>query len=300
MRIIGLSPYLSQWNGVAPIDDPLIIDASGVEVMGFNIVYEQPGGFPIDIRKGSALIHDCTINFSPSGDGIRLIDASYCEIYNNLIWGGGAGPGSAILLQRSATLCTRNRIINNIIEGGDYGVTVDQTGSAQFTRNSILGNEFYDYHNEALIFILATKNVVRGNSFFPEPGATGFIDGAKYQFISGNTFKNTWDGTHTTVGVAEETIFTVVCPQPMTRISGYLRLNNMVAGDDFIFRVKKSYDGGITWDIIDETNLVGVQTIARFDFDLPLEDADEQMRVTIERQSATDRAFYHKRMVSDS
>jgi len=121
-----------------------------------------------------------------------------------------------------------------------------------------------------------------------------FVDGGANNRWVDNKSNLVSTGTHPTSGIAEEVISTVNCVQPRTKVYGYLRLNNLVGGDSFTFRVYKSYDGAVTWDIVDETNIVGAPTIARYDFAVVLEDKDEQVRVTVQRIAGLDRAFYYK------
>jgi len=95
--------------------------------------------------------------------------------------------------------------------------------------------------------------------------------------------------THTTTGVTEETILTTAYTVPGLFYFN-LTLRNMVAGDDFTIRVYKRVDGA-NYDLKSEQQFVGAPTIKVYEVEGIYSDGTEFIRVTIQRASATDRAF---------
>lgn len=105
--------------------------------------------------------------------------------------------------------------------------------------------------------------------------------------------KPEWDArtsaTHTTTGATEETILTTAYTVPGLWYFN-LTLRNMVAGDDFTIRVYKRVDG-TNYDLKSEQQFVGAQTIDIYEIEGLYTDGTEFLRVTIQRNSATNRAF---------
>lgn len=225
------------------------------------------------------------------------INVKRCRILRNYIRSSGA---SAITLASAGAgkEVKYNLIKDNIIlNSASHGIRMYDDGVGECDENSIIGNRVINSTAYGIHVDGGNNNLFEENTIL-RSGTEDFYDVGSNDWIN-NHFSRRATGTHTTAGGAEETVFTEDCVQPMTRIHGYLRLNNMVALDDFTFRAKKSYDSGVTWDFIDETNLVGDQLIDRYDFDILLEDKNEEVRVTVRRNGAADRAFYHKRTKGD-
>lgn len=104
--------------------------------------------------------------------------------------------------------------------------------------------------------------------------------------------KPEWSGvtavTYTTGSVNEETIFQTTVP-----VAGFLHmdltLRNMIAGDDFTFRVYKKADGA-NFDLMSEQQILGNPTMDIFTMREFFEVTD-QIKFTVQRASGTDRAF---------
>jgi len=105
--------------------------------------------------------------------------------------------------------------------------------------------------------------------------------------------KPEWDartsGTHTTASANEETILTTAYTVPGLFYFN-LSLRNMVAGDDFTIRVYKRVDG-TNYDLKSEQQFTGSPTIKVYEIEGIYTDGTEFIRITIQRNSATDRAF---------
>lgn len=99
-------------------------------------------------------------------------------------------------------------------------------------------------------------------------------------------------GTHTTASALEEIILTTTYTVPGLF---YFDLDwvNMVAGDDFTIRVYKLIDG-VNWRLKNQQNFVGAQVIDVYEIDGLYFDAAQQIRITIQRNSAIDRAFLYR------
>lgn len=95
--------------------------------------------------------------------------------------------------------------------------------------------------------------------------------------------------THTTIDATEETVLTTTYTVPGLFYFN-LTLRNMVAGDDFTIRVYKRVDGA-NYDLKSEQNFVGAPALKIYEVENLYTDATEFIRVTIQRNSATDRAF---------
>ena len=224
-------------------------------------------------------------------------NVSRCRILRNYIHGATAA-GIFLYSYGAGKYVRYNLIKDNIINNCARGLHVEDDNVGLCQENSFIGNKIVGTSGDYGIWVdEADNNFFDDNTIIRSP-TDDIYEWGSNDWI-GNHFSRLTTGTHTTSGGAEETVFTETCIQPMTRVHGYLRLNTMVAGDDFTFRVKKSYDSGVTWDIIDETNLVGDQLIDRYDYDIRLEDKAERVRVTVQRNGAVDRAFYHKRRKSE-
>jgi len=102
-----------------------------------------------------------------------------------------------------------------------------------------------------------------------------------------------WDArtspTHTTTGTTEETILTTSSTTPGLFYFN-LTLRNMVAGDDFTIRVYKRVDGS-NYDLKSEQNFIDAPLIKVYEIEGLYLDATEHIRVTIQRNSGTNRAF---------
>lgn len=291
LRILGLGRSNTQWTKTGA--SILQINTGGDQGVLSGIRFNGSGaGFnPVRLTGvNDYIVYDNEV-YTPAANGIMIESTLRCKLLENKIHGitnSGISVGGAGGLEY-------NEIIGNTIQSSGYGIRIN---NANAKYNDIHRNKIWNVITGYGIEILAgSVNFLTGNwiNGATKPSLKSIIN----NYFEDNHFSDLATGTHTTTGVAEETVLTETCVQPNTRLTGYLRLNNMVAGDNYTFRVKKSYNSGVTWDIIDETNLVGVQTIARYNYDLTLEVITEGARVTIQRNGAVDRAFYHKRTKGD-
>lgn len=102
-------------------------------------------------------------------------------------------------------------------------------------------------------------------------------------------------GTHTTTGVTEETIVETAYTDPFLFYM-LIDLVNMVALDHFTVRVYQRVDGA-NFRLKDEQDLQGAQTIDVYEVDGIYGDTACDIRVTIQRVSATDRSFPYRHNV---
>ena len=95
--------------------------------------------------------------------------------------------------------------------------------------------------------------------------------------------------THTTTTTTEETILTTAYTVPGLFCFD-LTLRNMVAGDDFTIRVYKRVDGA-NYDLKSQQNFIDAPTVKVYEIENLYTDGTEFIRVTIQRDSLTNRAF---------
>jgi len=95
--------------------------------------------------------------------------------------------------------------------------------------------------------------------------------------------------TYTTITATEETILTTAYAVPGLFYFN-LTLRNMVAQDDFTIRVYKRVDGA-NYDLKSEQNFVDAPTVKVYEIEGLYSDGTEFIRITIQRNSATNRAF---------
>ncbi len=95
--------------------------------------------------------------------------------------------------------------------------------------------------------------------------------------------------THTTTTLTEETILTTAYTVP-GKFSMDITLRNMLAGDDFTFRVYKRVDG-TNYDPKSEVQYLGSPTRKVYSIEDEYIDGTEHLKVTVQRASGTDRAF---------
>lgn len=96
-------------------------------------------------------------------------------------------------------------------------------------------------------------------------------------------------GTHTTASGNEETIVTTAIGVPGIFYMDF-DLNNLALGDDFTFRVYKRVDGA-NYRLKSEQQFIGAPTIKVLEIEGVYLDSTMQMRVTVQRNSGTNRAF---------
>lgn len=298
VRILGMGWQHSGFLMTGAVKAFIASTVGSLEIAGFRIEMDDIGTPAFDISAVSDLWIHHNMIIGPMSEGIKVAattPGSRQIFEHNRIY-GATNEGIKITgaaAQTPVYEVVRDNYIVNCGEGieligGAGGNLLD----CIVENNKIWAPTTYGIVQSGTV----ARSMICGNTIVK--AGTAPFSGALGYFID-NKFSHITAGNHTTTGVAEEIIFTDIAIQPMTRVHGYLRLNSMIAGDTFIFRVKKSNDGGVAWDIIDETTLIGAQVIARYDYDLILEDAAEQARVTVQRVGAVDRAFRHKRTVAD-
>lgn len=96
-------------------------------------------------------------------------------------------------------------------------------------------------------------------------------------------------GTHTTIGITEETIVETAYTDPFLFYM-LIDLVNMVAGDDFTLRIYQRVDS-INFRLKAQQQFVGAQTIDVYELDGLYGDTACDIRVTIQRASGTNRSF---------
>lgn len=97
-------------------------------------------------------------------------------------------------------------------------------------------------------------------------------------------------GTHTTTGITEETILTTAYTVPGLFYFN-LTLRNMVALDDFTIRVYRRADDGVYDLDSPPQNFVDAPAVKIYKIEGFYTDGTEFIRVTIQRNSGTNRAF---------
>jgi len=95
--------------------------------------------------------------------------------------------------------------------------------------------------------------------------------------------------THTTTGTTEETILETAYTDPF-RLWMYIDLVNMVALDDFTFKVYTRIDGA-NFRLKSEQQLIGAQTLDVYEIEGLYGDTACDIRITVQRASGADRAF---------
>lgn len=302
LRFLGLGNGLTTIQTTSPTG-PTTFDfrsgADGCLVAGWLAKARAAPLNSIEINEAHNLSIMDNFFYPPVNVAIDIDEnVSRCKILRNYIHGTTAS--AIILYSYGAGKEVKYNLIkdNIIVNSASHGIRMYDDGAGECDENSIIGNRIINSTAYGIHVVGGNSNLFEENTVL-RSGTEDFYEVTGSNDWINNHFARTTTGTHTTSGGIEETVFTDTCIQPMTRDRGYLRVDTLVAGDDFTLRVKRSYDSGVTWDIIDETDLVGDQLIDRYDFDTLLEDKAEQVRVTVQRNGAIDRAFYHKRTKSE-
>ncbi len=167
--------------------------------------------------------------------------------------------------------------------GAAYSATVNPGGAARTNIEQTL---------EDLGDMLAGAGITT----FPARSLPGdgisLAETARYTAEVKPEFATATTATHTTTTAAEETILTTAYTVPGLFYFD-LDLANMVAGDDFTIRVYKRVDG-TNYRLKSQQNYVGAQTIDVYEIEGLYFDSGQQIRLTIQRNSGTDRAFPYR------
>ena len=116
-----------------------------------------------------------------------------------------------------------------------------------------------------------------------------FAEGLRYIAEVKPEWANRTAATHTTTGTTEETILTTAYTVPGLFYFN-LSLRNMVAQDDFTIRVYKRVDG-TNYDLKSEQNFIDAPLVKVYEIEDLYSDGTEFIRITIQRNSGTNRAF---------
>jgi nitrous oxidase accessory protein len=137
--------------------------------------------------RGNEVLGDATQSLGLRGDGIRLWEAYDCVVEGNQVRNG-----------RDMVLwyASRNRVADNIVEGGRYGAHLMYSHD-----NELSGNRFV--HNITGLFLMYSRQVLlRGNLFAGAGGAAGIGLGLKE---SGNVTATGNDFVRNTIGLYVDT-----------------------------------------------------------------------------------------------
>lgn len=168
-----------------------------------------------------------------------------------------------------------------VAAGGALSVTIDPGGVARTTLATLWNDLGQMLAGAAGITIWPVRAKAANTISMAE--AIRDIDELKPEWAARTS------ATHTTAGVTEETILTTAYTTPGLFYFN-LTLRNMVAGDDFTIRVYKRVDG-TNYDLKSAQNFVDAPLITVYEIEALYTDGTEFIRVTIQRNSGTNRAF---------
>ena len=147
------------------IFDSLVVDASA-GTQGF--------GFHLTNNADSNIIRKCTINTSTTSTSTN---------YAGIVISGA----DATAIGTGTTLCDYNKIQNNTINGGYYGITLAATVAGANGSNEIVGNTISDFYFYGIYVAASYKTLISKNTISrPTRTSVGEFNGIYYTTLSTN------------------------------------------------------------------------------------------------------------------